>query len=207
MSSCIAITRKGRQCSKRPNHSGYCRQHHRMRDNNVPINVISTVSNIRNGMRENAINRNANSELYTASVTPTGTFTISGNINVNENLNIREITDLSVINRIGTALLSVVASFGSSTILRNGNVDEITNRLDATTISDNNYTQIGGLKKIKITPLYPNENCNVCLERCIEDEKVTTFCCRRIFCVNCLSKSIEAQKRCPMCRAHDPVCF
>jgi hypothetical protein len=52
MSSCIAVTRLGRQCSKRPNTlNRFCRQHQRMYDDDNDIAIIYNSSYILGNLR------------------------------------------------------------------------------------------------------------------------------------------------------------
>jgi len=64
---------------------------------------------------------------------------------------------------------------------------------------------INALKHMNIQPLTDKQLCNICLikEDLKEDTpnsaKVVTFCCRSLFCENCLLKAVEKEEKCPVC--------
>jgi hypothetical protein len=49
----------------------------------------------------------------------------------------------------------------------------------------------------------PDDTCGICWEVLGSDKKVTTSCCRQVFCDDCLLKTINIKNCCPLCRKDD----
>jgi hypothetical protein len=202
MSSCDAITRKGNQCSKRPDYTGYCWQHrttHIDTPGRIGQNNPSIIPNSRQG--NTAItNENLESSYTMTLASSGGPFALSGNINISGMI------DISTANRIVNSVTSMLTSVSNSIIAENinSNLNGV-NYFNTTAISNNYRKKINQLKELKMIPLSPNEACGICLEHCTIEKKVTTSCCRRIFCDGCLVKTLEIKNCCPLCRQENFV--